>query len=90
MQDIALERHYTVFELAQMWNVSHMTIRRMFESEPGVLIFGSDETRYGRRRTTMRIPESVAIRVHRDKHTRRTASTKNCTNYVRKGCEMGE
>lgn len=67
--DVALERHYTVLELASIWNVSHMTIRRMFESEPGVLVFGSEEQRYGRKRTTMRIPESVAIRVHRSKHT---------------------
>jgi len=64
-QDVSVERHYTVFEIAKMWGVSHWTIRRLFEKEPGVLIFGSPETRYGGKRTTMRVPESVVIRVHR-------------------------
>jgi hypothetical protein len=70
MCDPALEKHFTVWELAELWGFSHMTIRRIFENEPGVLIIGSEETRYGRKRTTMRIPESVAVRVHRQKHTR--------------------
>lgn len=70
MEDVAKEKHYSVFEIAEIWGLSHMTIRRLFEREPGVLIFGSEETRYGRKRTTMRIPESVMIRVHRARHTR--------------------
>jgi hypothetical protein len=65
MSEFAPEKHYTVFEIAEMWNVSHWTIRRLFEREPGVLVFGSPETRYGRKRTTMRIPESVLARVYR-------------------------
>lgn len=64
-KDIALERHYTVLEVSKMWHISHMTVRRLFEREPGVMIFGSDETRFKRKRTTMRIPESVLLRVHR-------------------------
>lgn len=66
-ESAALEKHYTVFEVAEMWGVSHMTIRRMFEKEPGVLIFGTDETRWSRKRKSMRIPQSVVIRVHQQK-----------------------
>lgn len=67
---VAEEKHYTVFEIAEIWGVSHMTIRRLFENEPGVLVFGSPETRYGRKRTTMRIPHSVLERVHEKRSTR--------------------
>ncbi len=63
-QDMSGERHYTVFEIAEIWELSYATIRRLFENEPGVLIIGSDETRWSRRRQTLRIPESVMIRVH--------------------------
>ena len=33
-----LERHYTVTELAEQWNLSRDTIQRMFEDEPGVVV----------------------------------------------------
>lgn len=68
---LALEKHYTVLEVASIWSISHMTVRRMFENEPGVLVFGSDETRYGRKRKTMRIPESVMVRVHEQRSSAR-------------------
>jgi len=44
--------------------LSHDTIRRMFENEPGVLIFENAERSPSRRRRTSRIPESVAERVY--------------------------
>lgn len=72
----AMERHYSVFEIAKIWNLSHMTVRRLFDGEPGVLAFGSEETRYGRKRTTLRIPESVLIRVH-EKFSTRTIKAMN-------------
>jgi hypothetical protein len=60
------ERHYSVAELAERWNLSADTIRKLFEDEPGVLVLGESFTRRGKRRyTTLRIPESVAARVHR-------------------------
>lgn len=40
------EKHYSVGELAQLWALSEKTIRRMFENEPGVLRWGSEETRF--------------------------------------------
>jgi hypothetical protein len=60
------ERHYSVAELAALWNLSADKVRRLFQGEPGVLVFGDTQPRYGRRRhTTLRIPESVAERVYR-------------------------
>lgn len=67
---IATERHYSVFEVAELWNVSPETVRRLFHNESGVLIFGSPETRYKRKRETMRIPASVVERVHEHYHSR--------------------
>jgi len=53
---------YTVKELAFVWNVSPESIRRMFEEEPGVLIFKIQRT--GRRTyRNIRIPGRVALRV---------------------------
>jgi hypothetical protein len=60
------ERHYSVAELAEHWNLSPDTIRKLFEDEPGVLVLGENSKRRGKRRyTTLRIPESVAARVYR-------------------------
>jgi hypothetical protein len=30
------ERHYTVTQISELWNLSPDVIRRLFESEPGV------------------------------------------------------
>lgn len=59
------ERHYSVKELASLWNLSDRTIRRIFVGEPGVLEWGACESRRKRAYKTLRIPESVARRVHR-------------------------
>jgi hypothetical protein len=57
------EKHYTPAELAKMWGVDPETIRNVFRNEPGVLKLRNDN----RKRTyiTLRIPESIAERVHR-------------------------
>ena len=62
--EIAMERHSTPQEVAELWGVSCNTARRIFRDEPGVIEFGSDETRWSRKRKVMRIPRSVLIRVH--------------------------
>jgi hypothetical protein len=59
------ERHYSVKELAELWNLSDRTIRRMFVGEPGVVEWGACESRMKRGYKTIRIPESIARRVHR-------------------------
>lgn len=59
------ERHYSVAEVAAMWNLSQDAIRKIFQNEPGVLILGGPGVAHKRRYTTLRIPESVLQRVHR-------------------------
>jgi hypothetical protein len=59
------ERHYTAKELAALWALDETTIRRMFYDEPGVLKIGRANRRDGKRDyVSLRIPESVALRVH--------------------------
>jgi hypothetical protein len=67
------EKHYTPQELAELWKFDESTVRRMFIDEPGVLVFGKEKRRDGKRDyTTLRIPESVARRVH-ERRTRRAS-----------------
>jgi len=61
----ALERHYTVAELSRLWFFSENTIRRLFTKEPGVVKIAHPQTRLKRGYTSMRIPERIALRVHR-------------------------
>lgn len=58
------ERHYSPSELAELWNLSADTVRRMFEREPGVLVFENPVRSSSRRSRTLRIPASVAERVY--------------------------
>jgi hypothetical protein len=61
----ALERHYSPDELGEIWNLSADTVRRLFERENGVLVIEPARGNGRRRYRTLRIPESVALRVHR-------------------------
>lgn len=65
MDGFSTERHYSVGELAKLWSLSEKTIRRIFENEPGVLCWGSPEKKFKRGYKTMRIPETVVLRIHR-------------------------
>ena len=58
------ERHYSPAELGELWNLSADTIRRAFENEPGVLVFENPVRSSNRRFRTLRIPESIALRVY--------------------------
>jgi hypothetical protein len=60
----AFERHYTVKELAQLWAWSPKTVFRRFVGEPDVLLVKRQGTLNKRAYSQLRIPESVAIRVH--------------------------
>jgi hypothetical protein len=62
--EASLERHFSVGELANLWDLSEQTIRRMFAGEPGVIVWGHGENRFKRGYVTLRIPESVVQRVH--------------------------
>ena len=64
VQETTFERHYSVDELATMWGMSDDFVRRLFRHEPGVVVFF--KYRPGKRTyRVVRIPESVADRVHR-------------------------
>ena len=58
------EHHYTVAELAVLWHLSEDTIRKLFRNEPGVMVLGNQSARRKRGYTTLRIPASIAHRVH--------------------------
>lgn len=68
------EKHYSPADLAKVWGVSVDLIRDTFRDEPGVLKFDRPSTRTKRGYNTMRIPESVALRVH----TRLSAVASKC------------
>lgn len=68
----ALEEHYTPQQLAKLWGLSTDTIRTMFRDEPDVLIIDREEKMNKRRYLTMRIPASVATRVHQTYRQRLT------------------
>lgn len=60
------EHHYTVDEIAQCWTLSRDKVQRIFQGEPGVIVLEGQGARFGKRRhRTLRIPASVAERVHR-------------------------
>jgi hypothetical protein len=59
------ERLYTVTEIAEVWKLSPDKVRRLFEGEPGVLVFGNKGGFSRRRYRTLRIPQSVLERVYR-------------------------
>lgn len=60
----ALERHYTVAEVAKMWRVSTGTVYTVFAEVEGVLRYNGKRGSASKRKVLMRIPESVVLRVH--------------------------
>lgn len=60
----ALEEHYTPQELGKIWNLHPDTIRSIFRNEPEVFVLNRPEKMNKRGYATMRIPASVAARVH--------------------------
>lgn len=63
-----MEPHFQVVDLAKLWGFSEKTLRKWFEEEPGVLIEDRPERMHKRGYRSMRIPQSVAIRVY-ERHT---------------------
>jgi len=62
----ALEKHYTVADVASLWQLSEDSIRRIFRDHPGVLKLASPEQRFKRGYCVLRIPESVVQKMHAD------------------------
>ena len=71
LEPAAVERHFSVQEIAQLWQVSDDTVRRTFTREPGVLVIGRG------RRALLRVPESVLARVHRRMSNEEPVTRKN-------------
>lgn len=66
-QPVALEKHYSVQEVAEMWGLSEHSIRRMFEDVPGVLKLchpGLLRRSKQKPKTTLRIPASLVQLTH--------------------------
>jgi hypothetical protein len=61
---VAFEKHFSVQHVAEMWNFGVDKVRELFRDEPGVIIEGSEESRYKRGYKNMRISESAIRRVH--------------------------
>jgi len=62
------ERHFTPKQLGELWGLDESTVRRIFQDEPGVLKIGKSGRRDGKRDyMSLRIPESVAVRVHKER-----------------------
>lgn len=58
------EQHFTPQQIAELWGLSYDKILDLFRDEPGVIKIQNDP-RKKRTYSTVRIPESVAQRVHR-------------------------
>lgn len=57
------ERHFTVPQLADMWNLSREFVRQVVQGEPGVTEWVRQQP--GRRRyRVLRVPQSVAERLY--------------------------
>ena len=61
----ALERHFSVQQIAEMWNLCENSVRALFKNEPGVVQIERPRSRWKRGYSTLRIPQSVLERVHR-------------------------
>jgi hypothetical protein len=64
IHSVALEPHYSVPQVAELWHISEKIVRRLFEDEEGVLRWGNAETARKRAYQNLRIPQSVLMRVH--------------------------
>jgi hypothetical protein len=56
---------YDVADAAKMLHVSSDTARRLFAKEPGIFTITTPPCKYRRKYVTMRVPESVLLRVYR-------------------------
>ncbi len=57
----ATERHYRPEDIAELWQLDVSTVRKFFRDVPGVFKHGDE------RYKTLRIPQSVMDRYHRER-----------------------
>jgi hypothetical protein len=63
-QELPFEQHFSPSALGELWGLSPDFIRDRFRGEPGVVCIDRPETRFKQGYSTLRIPKSVAARVH--------------------------
>ena len=63
-KSLVLEQHFSPKQLATLWGYSPPFIRGTFRDEPGVIKVDRPEEMHKRSYCSMRIPKSVAHRVH--------------------------
>jgi hypothetical protein len=68
LRRVALERHFTPSELGKLWHLSPRFVRELFQDVPGVMKIDRPERMHKRGYTTLRVPESVALRLHARLH----------------------
>ncbi len=62
-KNLLFEKHFTPQQIAALWGFSARFIRELFQDEPGVQKIARPERMHKRGYSTIRIPESVMIRV---------------------------
>jgi hypothetical protein len=62
-KNLLFEKHFTPQQIAVLWGRSARFIRELFQDEPGVQKIDRPERMHKRGYSTIRIPESVMIRV---------------------------
>jgi hypothetical protein len=61
----AFEQHFSVAQIAKAWGLSREAVRLIFLHEPGVLRLERPESLHKRAYISLRIPQTVALRVYR-------------------------
>ena len=62
---LAIEKHYTINDLADLLSMSFERVRQLVKDEPGVLVLSPSAPSKRRTRRMYRIPESVVRRILR-------------------------
>ena len=51
-----MEKHYSLEQIGELWGLSTRTVRKMYENEPGIIVFGNAGSLKKRRYLTLRTP----------------------------------
>jgi len=62
-KDLTTKLALTIPEVAELTGFSRQTVTRIFEDEPGVLVFERPETMHKRKHRTITVPRNVYERV---------------------------
>jgi hypothetical protein len=72
----AMEKHFTLEQIAEAWGISVRNARRIFRDQPGVVdLMAHRKSLTSRSYQVLRIPASVAARVHAQRDTGFTLGT---------------